>query len=496
MASAAATGAPVEVTERTTETSRTWANPNGTFKSEFAAAPVRVKRSGAWLAVDPTLVANADGTLSPKVAATSLVLSGGGTSAPLVRFGTGPAQVSLTWPGTLPKPTVSGDTATYAEVLPGVDLAVSADSESFKQVLVVKNATAAKLASVLKPVYGFTVQGGTLTQTASGGFAVIGPLGNQVMASPRGLMWDSSGTAAATGAEPQAISEAARSATLTSVAAASGSSAEGPGEAAKVAQLGEAVSGASLALTADAALLSSSSTVFPVYIDPPVFRANQSGHTMIDKSHSGSSYWNWTDVDQGVGYQNFDGVSTKRLHFQFPTAGIVSKHILSATLSDTETWASSCAARPVEAWLTGPISASTTWAQPTNWSDPAAVAYATANASHGNASCTTSSSGNVTPYDALVEWNVTAAVDWAANHSHAAITTFGIKAPSETDNTYWKRFKSSAILSVTYNSPAETAGLTHRPRRGLRDTARRPRPRPAPASPRSPPRTPTRTTSS
>ncbi|MFD0479756.1 hypothetical protein ACFQ0B_75140 [Nonomuraea thailandensis] len=51
--------------------------------------------------------------------------------------------MELGWTGALPKPTLSGDTATYPEVMPGVDLQVTADVDGFSHLLVVKSRAAA-----------------------------------------------------------------------------------------------------------------------------------------------------------------------------------------------------------------------------------------------------------------------------------------------------------------------------------------------------------------
>ena len=66
-----------------------------------------------------------------------------------MRVGLGDAQAGLTWPADLPAPQVNGATATYAEVLSGVDLQVTATTRGYTENLLVKNATAASaLASV------------------------------------------------------------------------------------------------------------------------------------------------------------------------------------------------------------------------------------------------------------------------------------------------------------------------------------------------------------
>ncbi|HET9654849.1 MAG TPA: DNRLRE domain-containing protein [Kineosporiaceae bacterium] len=457
-AAAVKAGKPVEVGDRTTESSQVFANPDGSLTLRMSVVPQRVRRSGGWVPVDTTLAVNADGSVGPKASVLPLAFSGGG-SAPLVQFTSGAAKLALSWPSVLPKPTLTGDTATYTEVLPGVDLAVTAQADSFSQVLIVKTPAAAKLAGVAKPSFGFSVTGGTLKQEADGGFSVRGGAGEQLMRSSRGAMWDSSGTAVSTGATPArkrgrptlaAPAPAPAAGAGAAAGGESGSDEKGPGEGAKVARLGQTTSGGKLALTADAGVLSSTSTVFPVYIDPPVFGAGQVGHAMVDKSFPDTSYFNWGGADQGLGYQNFNGVDTKRLFFYFPTSAVIGKRIISATLSDVETYASSCTPTPVEAGLTGGFDASTTWNNQPGW----LATYDTRTVSYGRAGCTakTTSTTDVNPNPLTVEWNVTSAVDYAVNGVGAGITTFGLKASNETDRLSWKRFQPSAYLSVTYNT--------------------------------------------
>ena len=143
-AAAAACDRPVEVGSARTENRRVFANPDGTSTVEQYAYPQRVRRAdGRWADLDATLVVNPDGSLSPRASTVDLGLSGGGTGALLTGRRAG-AEVTLSWPGALPMPTVDGATATYAEVLPGVDLVVTAHETGFSEVLVVKNRLAAK----------------------------------------------------------------------------------------------------------------------------------------------------------------------------------------------------------------------------------------------------------------------------------------------------------------------------------------------------------------
>src|SRR5262245_54794808 len=65
-AQAKATGRPVTVDADTTSYATTVANPNGTFTYTSYPAQQRVRKNGSWVKVDPTLQAQADGSLAPK----------------------------------------------------------------------------------------------------------------------------------------------------------------------------------------------------------------------------------------------------------------------------------------------------------------------------------------------------------------------------------------------------------------------------------------------
>ncbi len=193
LVSAATSGAPVEVASQTTEDSIQYAMPDGSMKLTVSTQPVRVRRGTGWVPLDTTLVVNADGSVSPAATVTALTLSGGGSS-PLITATRKGATVSWSWPGSLPVPTLDGDTAVYSEVLPGVDLRATAQPDGFSEVLVVKTAAAASLPQVLHPHFDVSVDHGRVSATPGGGFTVWNAAGSQAMSSGAPLMWDSSGT--------------------------------------------------------------------------------------------------------------------------------------------------------------------------------------------------------------------------------------------------------------------------------------------------------------
>ncbi|MFI8952606.1 hypothetical protein ACIGO6_39820 [Streptomyces sp. NPDC053750] len=139
------TGQPVELVSQRTETSRTYANPDGSFTSEISAGPERVKRNGTWHTIETSL-AKRDGTLAPKVHPHDLRLNAGGGALPkslraaraaeprdLASMGSGEQRITLQWKGGLPEPQLNGSKATYRNALPGADVIVEATQTGFEQ---------------------------------------------------------------------------------------------------------------------------------------------------------------------------------------------------------------------------------------------------------------------------------------------------------------------------------------------------------------------------
>ncbi|MFM9662815.1 hypothetical protein, partial [Streptomyces scabiei] len=78
-------------------------------------------------------------------------------------------EFALTWPyGKLPAPSVDGDTATYAEVLPGVDLTVRAEADGFGHLIVVKTPEAAADSRLARLDLGMTTDGLKVAEDATG----------------------------------------------------------------------------------------------------------------------------------------------------------------------------------------------------------------------------------------------------------------------------------------------------------------------------------------
>jgi hypothetical protein len=355
------TGQPVVVDDYTTDDSTTTAQPDGSFTLDQTAEPTRAWQdaTNTWADLDETLQANSDGTYSTKVTSALVTLSGGG-SGPLANLTNAGQNLVIYWPSSLPplpSPTVSGPTATYAGVLPDVDLVVTADvSGSISEVLVVKTAAAAANPSLKSLTFPTVTTGGTtVTATSDGGLSVAtGDDADPVYVTDPPIMWDStpppssssSSTSHAAHGQRAADDPPGGSASDPAAAGNEVSSPDGPGVAAQVAPIGVAAGtsspaspsslrahhlaslagdptasaqNGSITLTPDSTMLSSSSTTFPVYIDP-TFKAT-SNRPGIGKGDNAGGKRSWAVRKSNGSYTI--GFKNHLIHPDTPKVGLV-----------------------------------------------------------------------------------------------------------------------------------------------------------------------------
>ncbi|MEO3746486.1 LamG-like jellyroll fold domain-containing protein [Plantactinospora sp. B5E13] len=412
-AAAVSSGRRVEATALRTERQQVFANPDGTFTLEQSVQPVRVRRGSGWVPVDTTLRVAADGTVAPAASVLDMAFSGGGET-PLVRMRRSGSELVLRWPGRLPAPVLSDATATYPEVLPGVDLAVRADAEGFSQVLVVKSARAAANPALGRLRLLTSAEGLAVRAASDGSLAATDPAGAVVFQAPPPYMWDSSGSGSRTV----------------------------PGG--RVRPMRVEIGAGELALTPDRELLSGPNTRYPVYLDPS-WSGSRTAWTQVWSNLPGTSFYNGAndaEKEARVGYDANDGKLT-RSFFRFDVSGVKGKHILSATLQTYEVWSYSCTAREVQVWETSGISSSTTWRNQPSWiSRLAAKSFA-----KGWSSSSCPAGG--------AEFSVTAHVAKAAKNGWDAITQ-GLRASSTAESNRdphsWKRFRNNPSITITYNT--------------------------------------------
>ncbi|WP_194909667.1 LamG-like jellyroll fold domain-containing protein [Catenulispora rubra] len=433
-AQAGQTGKPVAVDALTSQTSTTMANPDGSFTTSTTTVPTRIMRNGAWIPVDTGLKVQADGSLSPAAVPAPVTFSGGGNQ-PMVTQASGSTTYRASWPGTLPKPTIAGDTATYGEVLPGVDLKLTATVTGVQQVLVVKTKAAAANPALAALNFPVNVSGGTMSTDADGSLSVLDASGTPVLHGGAPTMWDSSGSATEAAAAPGQAPSGARFSLM---------GLKAPAKAAST----------TVTVTPDASLLANPAAVFPLILDPDTSFTHLAAYDTVWDVAPDSNYLN-NGSSLRSGYV-WDGTNsryqTNRSFLNFDGLGVISgKTVRSASLLLFDSYSASCSGTAVSLWATGSISTSTTWRNEPSW----AYKMDDKTFAHGY---TSSCPG------AQVSMNPIQQVTNAANGGWANIT-MGLRADNESDSSSWKIFESvkagyAPDLIVTWTSPAVAPQIT------------------------------------
>ncbi|MCW3819642.1 LamG domain-containing protein [Micromonospora sp. DR5-3] len=403
MAAARLQKSSVEVANLTTETRIVHAQPNGTLTAQLSPGVTRVRQGGTWVGVDTSLVRRPDGSIAPRAAAVDLAFSGGGGKAPLVRYARAGKGITLVWPGPLPAPTLSGSTATYAEVLPGVDLVLRAETDGYTHHLVVKNAKAAANPAVRRVRLGLRADGLRVRASDQGALEARDAANKLVFQAPPSQMWDS-------------------------------------GRPAKTAAVDVSVKGGNLTLVPDRKLLADPATRFPVIVDPTWGTAARTGWAKVFSGMPNQSYW-FGGMDGGeakVGQcwpsEACNGIAAARTYFQYDTGFLAGKRILTAVLNTTITYSPSCGWRDLQLFIAnGPIGGGTTW---NNAPPGAGLQIKPADVSYVGCA----------GYKPL-------GFDTFGNIRAGGVSTYFIKAVDEGDGYAWRKLDPNATnLVVNYNT--------------------------------------------
>lgn len=466
-AAAAESGERVEVTAARTEESQVFANPDGTFTQETSAAPVRARQDdGSWAAIDTTLVRAGDGSVRAKSTTARVEFSSGGDQQ-LVTLSSDGASLSFGWPQRLPAPDLNGSQATYAEVLPGVDLKLTATSGGFTQVLVVKDAEAAANPDLEHLELSVQGEGVQVRPGLDGGLTAVDANGAKVFEGPAGQMWDSAGDDH--GAVSQTSEQAAKAASTPSSASFAIASDEpagdggptdgaaGPGPGDNSAPVETTVDATKVSLTPDLGLLRGPDTVYPVFIDPPVGKLTRADWTAL--SSDGDRFWEFKG-DKGVGYcANYAGYLcsstpyTQRMYFEYPLTSLYGKQVLDATFEAYQTWTFTCDPHFYDLHLVDKnISSSTSWS--TRPTELDLMGDRTVSYGRGDL-CSPSQPANWVKFsdnvDEETNENLTPTIRSYVEGQKSQIT-LSLTAHDEGTTAAWARFRDDAVLSVTYIS--------------------------------------------
>jgi hypothetical protein len=415
---AKATGHTVPVPADTTQTSTTVALPDGKFSTTTSVLPVRMKRNGSWVPVNASLIPVAGG-YSPAATPSDLVLSLGGTGPVAVMATASGTRLAFTFPFRLPSPSVAGATATYANVLPGVNLAVTANSQGgFGEVLVIKDAAAAANPALRQLKLATSTTGLTVRTDATGNMTAVTRGGKAAFVSPAPQMWDS-------GARPSAVPVRMH--------------AEQGG----------------LVLVPDQRMLTGASTRFPVVIDPEVNPASSGVGGYVETQQGCPTYNTWDTAQtngEGVGYENEPGSACEGLYrsfYQFDTENLNSSMVVSsATMLTAETYGSD-----LDCSDTWPVTVKWTDSihDGTDWSSQPGVLQSIQTMDPKTAWCGTQD----------VDFNVTSEMQSTAEHNDTQLTVglYGDEAdlpnsscsPSSEYNCGFMRFNSNPSITTVFD---------------------------------------------
>ncbi|PRX64253.1 deoxyribonuclease NucA/NucB [Nonomuraea fuscirosea] len=423
---AAKQGKAVEITDETTATSITYAQPDGkTFKTEVTAGPVRTKQGSGWTPIDTTL-AEQGGKLRPKALVEGAIveISVGGTD-PFVKMAADGKSYALRWPTPLPKPTVKGSVATYTDAAGvGADLVVTALPTGFRHEVVLRQRPAKQVELRI----GVEDEGLTLTEGKGGRLLLKGKDKKLVAAGTRPTVVDGSG--------------------------------ENRPAMAKRGKVGGDVvtkdGRTELVVKPDQKFLADDTTTYPVRVASVV--ALPVGAD-VEVNTFDTDYPAYSDNEYLMAGTMSDG-SKYRTHLQFDTIGLQGGTVTDATLSMNTVDAHNCGAALARGIQVARLTSG--WDQDDMYWDTKPTLTtedASTNFKGVNADC------DVWP-DSM-EWNVTGiAQDWAAGATNHGLV---LKSPGEANVENYRMFTSSEyldtdgyppMLTITTSGPASEPAVS------------------------------------
>jgi hypothetical protein len=323
---------------------------------------------------------------------------------------------------------VAGATATYVDVLPEVDLRLTATSTGMTEVFIIHSPEAAQNPDLLSLKIG--VSGATVEQQADGSTTAVAegqPAEVAVSAdlrSNRPQAWDSSHAE---------------------------SDADGPGGAAGAVPVPVETAADGVVLDVDAVV--DAEVTYPLFIDPD-WSGGQIHAWYVAQTYPNQAYVDggaYTDGNQQMGFiagaYSADGLNQLvRAFWEMPTSAVAGKTILAAAFNTTLVWGFNCTASPMQLWrVTGAPVGGT-------WNNTAGASWVqnldNKNIAAGRSGCPATAVG----------FNVQAGVAAVAAEGGSSIT-LGMRASDEGSSSGWKRWAVGAQLIITYNT-TPTAAMT------------------------------------
>ena len=261
-----------EVVSKRTQTSRTFLTDKGAYAAVVYAGSINYKDpGGTWQPIDNALIssttpgfayenkANHYSLLLPANLCSPVQTVDGGTAIAFTLVNASPSSSAV----------VSGDTATYANAIPGVDVAYTAASDFAKESISLQGPT-----SPATFVYDLRLSSGLAAKASSaGGIEFVDASGTVKASIPAPFMEDASHTPAG---RSHAVS-------LT---------------------LGQSASGQTLTVAADPAWLADPARKFPVVIDPTVSYLPNQDCSIASGSNADVNYCGDTEDETGLNSPN------------------------------------------------------------------------------------------------------------------------------------------------------------------------------------------------
>jgi hypothetical protein len=427
------TGHPVELLSQRTETSRTYANPDGSFTSEISSGPERVKRNGTWHTIDASLT-ESGGVIVPKAHPHDLRLNAGGGRAPkslkaaraaeprdLASMQAGGRRITLQWKGGLPEPKLDGDRAIYRDALPGADVIVEATQTGFEQFVSLRERPSGGYSYTLP----LKTAGLHAQEQNDGSVLFTDSNGRQQAIMPAPVMWDAAVD------EQSGLPTNRRRVDMDVVPTGTNT--------------------VDLVIRPDESWLTHPATQYPVTIDPSTSALSNTFDTYVQQGETVD--WS-TDTELNFGNPgttNSDGTPrTARSFIHWNTTPIQDALISSAKLElyNFHSGNTDCLNYGWSVWSTGAASTSSRWTNQPSWIQQ----HATSTQTKGNPNCGA---------DGWISADVTTLVQaWASNK--VATGHMGLRSTTD-DVRAWKRVNSA---NNTANRPKLTVNYNFRPGNG------------------------------